>query len=74
MALPYIDRNEVEIFTFGGPKEEDFVRINNNTSALNTFGQLSKNDKNVQTSFAKLSSGLRITKAADDAAGVTDLF
>jgi flagellin len=44
--------------------------INHNISALNTYNQLSKNQKTVSSSLEKLSSGLRINKAADDAAGL----
>lgn len=44
--------------------------INNNPSAINAHNSLKKN--NIQTSKAseKLSSGLRINRAADDAAGL----
>jgi len=38
--------------------------------ALNAYNQLGKNNKTVQTSMAKLSSGLRINNAADDSAGL----
>lgn len=44
--------------------------INHNISALNTFNQLSKNEKATASSLQKLSSGLRINSAADDAAGL----
>lgn len=44
--------------------------INTNIAALNTFNQLTKNQSATQDSLAKLSSGLRINKAADDAAGL----
>jgi flagellin len=44
--------------------------INHNIAALNTVNQLSKNDKAANSSLAKLSSGLRINSAADDAAGL----
>lgn len=44
--------------------------INHNISALNTYNQLSKNEKAEQSSLQKLSSGLRINSAADDAAGL----
>ena len=46
------------------------MRINNNISALSIYRQLNKINKNVETSLAKLSSGLRIGKAADDSAGL----
>jgi flagellin len=44
--------------------------INHNIAALNTYRQLSINDRNVQKNLEKLSSGLRINRAADDAAGL----
>lgn len=44
--------------------------INHNISALNTYNMLNTNTKATQSSLEKLSSGLRINKAADDAAGL----
>jgi flagellin len=44
--------------------------INHNIAALNTFNQLSKNEKAQRSSLEKLSSGSRINSAADDAAGL----
>ncbi len=46
------------------------MRINTNLMALNTHRQLSVNSNNVAKSTEKLSSGLRINKAGDDAAGL----
>jgi flagellin len=46
------------------------MRINTNVSALNAFRNLSRVEGNVADSMQKLSSGLRINKAADDAAGL----
>ena len=46
------------------------VRINNNTNALNTQRQLGINNNAVANKLEKLSSGKRINKAADDAAGL----
>lgn len=46
------------------------MRINANMSALNTFRQLSANNANSSRSIEKLSSGLRINRAGDDAAGL----
>ncbi|WP_182199662.1 flagellin Hag [Paraliobacillus salinarum] len=46
------------------------MRINHNIAALNTHRQLSGNNNAVQGSLEKLSSGLRINKAGDDAAGL----
>ncbi len=45
-------------------------RINTNVASLNAQSSLNKVNKESQESFAKLSSGERITKAADDAAGL----
>ncbi|MFB1049909.1 flagellin Hag [Paraliobacillus sp. JSM ZJ581] len=46
------------------------MRINHNIAALNTHRQLTGNNSAVQNSLEKLSSGLRINKAGDDAAGL----
>jgi flagellin len=46
------------------------MRINSNIAALNTLNQLNQNEKNTNSALAKLSSGLRINSAADDAAGL----
>jgi len=47
------------------------LRINTNVGALNAYGNLSANQASLQDAFEKLSSGLRINKAADDAAGLS---
>jgi flagellin len=44
--------------------------INHNIAALNTYRMLSNNNVLAAKSLEKLSSGLRINKAADDAAGL----
>lgn len=44
--------------------------INHNISAMNTHRQLSVNSANTAKSIEKLSSGLRINRAGDDAAGL----
>jgi len=46
------------------------LRINTNLAALNAHRQLSANDASLNKSLEKLSSGLRINTAADDAAGL----
>jgi flagellin len=46
------------------------MRINHNISAFNTYRQLSVNNLNASKSMEKLSSGLRINRAGDDAAGL----
>jgi flagellin len=47
------------------------LRINSNIAAMNAYRNLSVNDKSLQGSLEKLSSGLRINRAADDAAGLS---
>ncbi|KTE92020.1 hypothetical protein AT727_03535 [Desulfitobacterium hafniense] len=44
--------------------------INHNMSAINTYRQLSANNTSTSKSLEKLSSGLRINRAGDDAAGL----
>lgn len=46
------------------------MRINTNLTALNTYTQYAKNNKNIASSVAKLSSGYAINSAADNAAGL----
>ena len=46
------------------------MRINHNIAALNTYRQLTINNSSGQKSIEKLSSGLRINRAGDDAAGL----
>ncbi|MRG84781.1 flagellin N-terminal helical domain-containing protein [Salinibacillus xinjiangensis] len=46
------------------------MRINHNIAALNTYRQLGAANNAQQSSMEKLSSGLRINKAGDDAAGL----
>ncbi|WP_394175235.1 flagellin [Guptibacillus hwajinpoensis] len=45
--------------------------INHNISAMNTYRQMNTNQSAASGSMEKLSSGLRINKAADDAAGLS---
>lgn len=47
------------------------LRINTNVSALNAYQNLQKNQNAQADAIEKLSSGLRINKAADDAAGLS---
>ena len=46
------------------------MRINTNVAANDAFRNLSRVEMDVQSSMAKLSSGFRINKAGDDAAGL----
>ena len=46
------------------------LRINNNIAAFNAYRNLSVTDGQMSKSLEKLSSGYRINRAADDAAGL----
>ena len=46
------------------------MRINTNIMALNAYNNLENTSSNLNSSLAKLSSGYRINKAADDASGL----
>ncbi len=46
------------------------MRINNNISAMNAYRNLTSVNETVDKSMEKLSSGLRINRAGDDAAGL----
>lgn len=46
------------------------MRINHNISAINTYRNQAQTNEKVSKSIGKLSSGLRITQAADDSAGL----
>ncbi len=47
------------------------LRVNTNVTALNAHKNLAINDDRLSGSIEKISSGLRINRAADDAAGLT---
>jgi flagellin len=47
------------------------LRINQNISAMNSYRNLSNTQDSLSSSLEKLSSGYRINKAADDAAGLS---
>lgn len=67
ICLPWAVAHGSEKIIF---KEETTMRINHNITALNTYRQLSSNNDNLSKSIEKLSSGLRINRAGDDAAGL----
>jgi len=46
------------------------MRINTNVAALNSYNQLKNTQSNLSKSLERLSSGKRINRAADDAAGL----
>ena len=47
------------------------MRINTNLAALNSYNNLSRTDNALNKSLERLSSGLRINRASDDAAGLS---
>ncbi|MGY8825964.1 MAG: flagellin N-terminal helical domain-containing protein [Candidatus Latescibacterota bacterium] len=47
------------------------LRVNNNIAALNAGRRLNANNRDLNTRLERLSSGLRINRAADDAAGLS---
>ena len=47
------------------------LRLNNNIVAINSRRHLNTNTKNLATRLERLSSGLRVNRAADDAAGLS---
>jgi flagellin len=56
------------------PQEKEFVmglRINQNIAAMNSYRNLSVTQGQMDKSLEKLSSGFRINRAADDAAGLS---
>jgi len=46
------------------------LSVNTNVTSMTAYNNLSKTQSSLSTSFARLSSGLRINSAADDAAGL----
>ena len=46
------------------------LRVNSNVASINAQRNLVNSTTNLQKSLQRLSSGLRITRAADDAAGL----
>jgi len=46
------------------------LTVNTNMSALNGINNLGRNQKSLSTTMSRLSSGMRINKAGDDAAGL----
>ena len=55
----------------GAPQRpEEFSAVNTNVAANRAMTQLNKSGRALSGSFARISSGLRISKAADDSAGL----
>ena len=46
------------------------MRINHNLSALNSWRQITLTDNDMKKTLERLSSGLKINRASDDAAGL----
>lgn len=46
------------------------MRVNTNTASINSMRSFYNNNKSIDSAFEKMSSGSRINKAADDAAGL----
>ena len=44
--------------------------VNSNITAMNALGNLNRTNRGLQSTFSKISSGLRINSAADDGAGL----
>src|SRR5699024_718684 len=65
--MRHTDVTHKKIQLHGG---REIMIINHNISALNTHRQLGENNNAVQSSLEKLSSGLKINRAGDDAAGL----
>src|SRR6201991_2729743 len=53
-----------------GRKENDMAVINTNVPAIDSRRQLTRSELTLDTSLQRLSSGLRINSAKDDAAGL----
>ena len=47
------------------------LRVNNNIAAMNSRRRLNANNRDLNTRLERLSSGLRVNRAADDAAGLS---
>jgi flagellin len=67
-AYPVNDRERIPGLVL---REDDIMIINNNISAINTRNQLYNTNAAAGKSMEKLSSGKRINRAADDAAGLS---
>ena len=46
------------------------MRINHNINSMNTMSALFKTNRDMSSSLEKLSTGLRINRSSDDAAGL----
>jgi len=55
----------------GTMRKGQTMRINHNIAALNALNRSNINNENVASNFQRISSGLRINRASDDAAGLS---
>ena len=46
------------------------IVVNSNTTSMNALGNLNKTNRGLTSTFARISSGLRINSAKDDSAGL----
>ena len=46
------------------------LTVNTNVSSMTALGHLNRTNSNLESTFSRISSGLRINKAGDDAAGL----
>jgi flagellin len=46
------------------------LTVNTNVSSMAALGHLNRTNSNLESTFSRISSGLRINKAGDDAAGL----
>ena len=70
--LMNIDKRTVRIKRITNFKEEDkmALKINTNIASLNAHTSMVQNDSELSESLLRLSTGLRINKAADDSSGM----
>jgi len=70
-------QNGGAIITYAGERKlpptfkEVYMRIQHNIAALSSYRNLTNNNNAVSKSLEKLSSGYRINRAGDDAAGLS---
>jgi hypothetical protein len=63
-------RRKTEARMFPPQSKEDYMIINHNMSAMFAQNQLKVSNSQVSKNMEKLSSGLRINRAGDDASGL----
>ncbi len=68
--LIFIQMTQARMLEIENSGRNTLMIINHNIAALNTYNRLSANNTQTSKSLEKLSSGLRINRAGDDAAGL----